>query len=365
MVNQQFISAFSHLHASDNTLQKVLAKANTCHKTPRFGRRFVLIAAIIALLCGMVTIAHATGLLGDIWAVLHPADNGGEALSQVYGDFISTDNSHMADHQGNPIQMPDMERITLEWAQAEQISGDYIHSVDASFTIRNNTFTLCNFMIDENGIGMLTWTVENPNGIDYQSTGYGAVDFFSFNNPIMTHIRKNGTRAYCSCYNYLIESKNDGRTLKIVSFFASFDQYEPGESLLLEVLGTSIQIEPIHYTPVKIFESSSGIIATLSSQGLAIHNNANQERICESVILNFRDGQQKVIKGKQTNNLSGSLWRKAGTYTYGKILFIFNTLIDPQQVSSIQVRWRWVVSEEHSDGSYENIFYEEELLFLP
>jgi len=365
MIEQQFISAFSHLHASDCTLQKVLSKVNDRRKMPRLGRRFVLVAVIVALLCGMVTIAHATGLLGDIWAALHPADNGGEALSQVYGDSISTEKPYMKDHQGNPIQMPDMERIALEWTQAEQISGDYIHSVEASFTIRNNTFTLCNFMIDENGVGILTWTVENPNGIDYKNTGYGAVDFFSFNNPIMTHVRKNGTTSYCSCYNYLIESKNEGKTLKIVSFFASFSQYESGENLLWEMLGTSIQIEPANYAPAKSFKDGNGTVAMLSNQGLTIHNSTDQERICESIILNFQDGKQKVIKSKQTNNLSGSLWRKAGTNAYGEILFILNTLIDPQQVSSIQVRWRWVVSEEYPDGSYKNAFYEEELMLLP
>ena len=113
-------------------------------------------------------------------ATLTPAENPGQVINDAYGNVINTQKAELFDSQGKPIDIPDMERPVANLEEAEQWIGDYISDVDAVTSVDESIFTLKNFLIDETGAGMLTWTVENPNGISYLYGGYGFITFRSY-----------------------------------------------------------------------------------------------------------------------------------------------------------------------------------------
>ena len=98
--------AFSELHASDDTLQKVLQKTHAPKRiAPR--RIAILVAAVVAI-CSLALVVQGTVfvLLGNHLAILNPAENPGTFIEDVY-DVTLTPAPEMLDNHGNPIPMPD------------------------------------------------------------------------------------------------------------------------------------------------------------------------------------------------------------------------------------------------------------------
>ena len=173
--HELFQKTFSNLHASDSTLQEVMNRIHSGRGARGVSKRFAVLVAVLTLLFSMALVAHATGLLADLVAILTPAENPGQVIDDAYGDSISTQKPNMFDGYGNPIEMPDMEHPNVDFTEAEKIMGAYISDVDSVISIGKNTFTFKNFLIDETGTGAITWSVENPNGITYGEAGYGIV----------------------------------------------------------------------------------------------------------------------------------------------------------------------------------------------
>ena len=104
----------------------------------------------------------------------------------------------MDDGKGNAVSVPDMERIPGDMATTQRLVGKYLSKLDAEMTVEGNTIRLGTLLIDESGSGMLTYSVENPDGFvagqfvnpanpkaHYETTGPeiwadtdGKVDFF-------------------------------------------------------------------------------------------------------------------------------------------------------------------------------------------
>lgn len=55
----------------------------------------------------------------------------------------------------------------------QRLVGQYLSKLDAEMTVDGNTIKLGTFLIDENGLGLLTYSVENPSGVGYTDVGYG------------------------------------------------------------------------------------------------------------------------------------------------------------------------------------------------
>ena len=83
----------------------------------------------------------------------------------------------MDDGKGSLVPVPDMERIPGDIQTTQRLVGKYLSKLDAEMTVEGNTIRLGTLLIDESGSGMLTYSVENPNGVKYTDAGYGeAVD---------------------------------------------------------------------------------------------------------------------------------------------------------------------------------------------
>ena len=85
----------------------------------------------------------------------------------------SEDNTY-EDALGNTHYYPAFERVEVDEGQAEQEIGAYITTLDRQFKKGGVTLTLMEFVMDENGIGYLSYTVEDPEGIDGTIIRYGS-----------------------------------------------------------------------------------------------------------------------------------------------------------------------------------------------
>lgn len=343
-----FQETFENLHASEDTLQKVMMRVHTGKGTTGISKRFASLVAVLVMLFSMTLVVHATGLLTDLVAILTPAENPAQVIDDVFGDNISVEKPHMEDAYGNPIEAPSMERPAIDLTETEKLIGAYISDIDGVLTVGNNTFTLEQFLIDEMGSGAITWTVENPNGIEYGDAGYGMVYFNSMtiDNPWMTHYAADGSKKKSTNESTALIAKNeDGTKLKLVSYFGTFDKYEIGDYFVWMASqdrrqeSQTIQITPVEHIPAKTLTSENGTKIAITNQAITFDYDGNSEFIPHKIVINFNDGTQYCVEDdeKKIYNQSEAFWRQSERYRYDDLVYLFNRLIDPSKVSSVEV----------------------------
>lgn len=368
-----FKNSFSGLHASDETFQKVMDRADNHVRTGGFSKRFAALVAVMVMIFSLALVAHATGLLADLVAILTPADNPGQIIDSAYGDGISSQKPNLQDAYGNPIEMPAMNRINLDLEEGEKLVGAYISDVDGAVTVGNNTFILKNFMIDETGNGILVWMVENPNGIAYSESGYGMVCFSpvaSFAEPYLHQISADGEE-YMTAMETALISKNENSTkLELVSYFGTYGNYQKGDSLIWTVASgeekQTIQIVPAEHIPTTELVAEGGLKMFLVNQAVTIRFDRKHEFTVERMVIHFKDGSQYSILDREemVMNATESFWRASEKNNYGDSVFLFNRLIDVDNVISVEIDGHWLESVVADDG-YENIRHEESFIFQP
>lgn len=376
-MNEQefFQKTFSNLQASDTTLQEVLNRTYSGKGVRGLSKRFVALAALLVMVFGMTLVAHATGLLADLAAILKPAKNPGIVIEQAFGDTISTEKPKMEDAYGNPLEAPNMERPAVDLTETEKLIGAYISDVDGVLTIGENTFTLRSFMIDETGCGAITWTLENPNGIEYGDAGYGMVYFNSrtIDNPNMYHYAADGTKKdVLDMYTALISRNDAGTKLELVSYFGTVAKYEIGDNLVWMVSRNrkqevrKIQITPAKHIPAITLTEGSGMELSIANQALTIDVDSNTEFLTDRIVINFKDGTQYCLEDDENliYNTSGSYWRNTADYRYDDVVFLFNRLIDPNAVASVEVTAGFL-GFEVIGNYYEPVCHPETFVFYP
>lgn len=371
-MNEQDIykKAFSTLHASDDTLQEVMSKTDSRKGAKGISKRVFALAAVLVMLLGMVTVASGTGLLAELSAILTPAEDPSPIINGAIGDEISVSKPEMEDAFGNPIEMPDMERPAVDLTEIEKQIGAYISDIDGVLTIRNNTFTLEQFMVDEKGSGAITWTVKNPNGIDYGDAGYGMIYFGSkapFDEPGMYHYGADGSKKKSTdMATALISKSEDGTKLKLVSYFGTFDDYEIGDSFVWLVETKKIEITPAEHIPTKLLTTADGRRVMIANHSMTIDVNSNDPFFIDKIVINLKDGSQYCVEDDEAKiyNVSETFWRPSDTYCYDELVYLFNRLIDTNEVSTIELTGGWVHDEIVGDD-YEPVQSPETIVFYP
>lgn len=345
---ERFQEAFSSLRASENTLQEVMNRIHSGKGTKGISKRFAVLVAILVILFSMALAVHATGLLADLAAILTPADAPGQVIDDVFGDNISTEKPKMEDAYGNPLEAPDMERPSIDLTEAEKMIGAYISDIDGVLTIGENTFTLKNFLIDEMGSGAITWILENPNGIEYADAGYGIVYFNSrtIDNPRMYHYGADGSKKKSTdIYTALISKNEEGTILELVSYFGTFDKYEVGDSFVFFVSRDQkqetqqIQITPVEHIPTKTMTTADGMRLMIANQSITFNVDSNDEFLTDRIIINFKDGTQYCVEDEEAKiyNLAETFWRQSEEFRYDELVYLFNRLIDTNEVYCVEV----------------------------
>ena len=380
-MNEQelFQKSFSNLHASDNTLYEVMRKVNSGSSMKGISKRFVALVAALVMLFSMAIVVHSTGILADIIAILTPVEDPQQVIEQAFGDKISTEKPDMKDAYGNPLDMPDMERPSPDLTETEKLIGAYISDVDGVLTVGENTFTLKSFLVDEKGSGTITWTVENPNGIEYGDAGYGMVYFAPmapFDEPRISHYGVDTPKDKGISSRTVLVSENESRTtLGFATYFGTFSEYQQGDSFVWAVSingkqeTKSIQITPAQHIPVKVLEESRGKQLLLANLSLTLDHNSNIESIPGKIVIYFKDGTEYCLQSgdRTVHNVSAGFWRSNESYSYDELVLMFNRIIDVDEVACVEMECSWLeVAEEGIDATnIENYRRHENYMFYP
>lgn len=331
-------------------------------------RRILTLAAVVAALSGLAVAASASGLVDQLIAYLRPAERPGEALGEAYSDSISVEKPDLRSAYGKPIPVPDMERVEPDETLAEQVLGDYVYSVEGNTQLWNTTVTLENFIMDEIGIGALTFRVKNSNGVYYHDNGYGMVD--QVGNLLLSIYEKSDVvpedgfeEEYCDNREYLIWKSEDGTEAEIVSYFALFRKPVSNKPLYVRFDGgqgkTAVfEITPQSYALSRVLHGDNGKNVRLSAQGIAIEWNSPVEISPDVVTIAFADGTEYQVEAEGILNYVESLWRTDDRAVYQngepdwskrinqEIVTIFNRIIDPNEVSSVTITYHWTQTNE-------------------
>ena len=330
-----FEKAFSPLHASPDTLTEVRKTMRNEKKTRRALGKSAVVAIAAAL---TLTIAVAGGIVTLIRADVSPADKVDDTTHHAFTD--------VDDGKGSLVPVPDMERIPGDIQTTQRLVGKYLSKLDAEMTVEGNTIRLGTLLIDESGSGMLTYSVENPNGVKYTDAGYGeAVDMSA--EPSMWLGSAPDAQGYGgTCINSRCHVDEDASTdtrLQVVLYFAAGKDFQKGDDFYFTVHDSarqpySISIQPQTYVPVKTMTAKNGESVTLSALGMTIVNpDPSREIHTDEVLVNAKDGSSFAVESSSKNLMNwviGSITGD-GQAAFENYTYVFNRLVDVNEVGSV------------------------------
>ena len=358
-----FEKTFSALHASPDTLSEVKRTMQNEKKTRRILGRGAVIAIAAAL---TLTVAVGAGVV-LIRADVSPAEKVDDTTHHAFTDDINSPTPVVIGNSGEVITVADMERIPGDPATTERLVGQYLSKLDAEMTVEGNTYKMGTFLVDDTGTGILTFSVENPNGFEYGDMGYGETWIESVRANVY-YGRSEPTRGdrdgaiSADTKLYVDESASTDTCLQVIAYFISGKgfSYAKDSTFYFSVSDGayqyhSIAIQTKTRVPVKTFTADNGEIVLLSPLGMTAVDTIGHEVewLIRENIIQFKDGSTFVVKSREQNlrnwvvsygtgnpesgyNMAMEIELGAtdiGSEEYNS--YQFNRLVDVDEVSSI------------------------------
>ena len=361
--HELFEKTFSALHASPDTILEVKRTMQNEKKTRRILGRGAVIAIAAAL---TLSVAVAAGVV-LIRADVSPAEKVDDTTHHAFTDDINSPTPVVIGNSGEVITVADMERIPGDPATTERLVGKYLSKLDAEMTVEGNTYKMGTFLVDDTGTGILTFSVENPNGFEYDDMGYGETWIESVRANVY-YGRSEPTRGdregamSADTKLYVDESSSTDTCLQVIAYFISGKgfSYAKDSTFYFSVTDNayqyhSIAIQTKTRVPVKTFTADNGEIVLLSPLGMTAVDSIGHEiewLIWEN-ILQFKDGSEFAAESRERNlrnwvvgyitgdpmgGYSDAMEIELGATDIGTeeyYSYQFNRLVDVDEVSSI------------------------------
>lgn len=349
-----FEKAFSPLHASPDTLTEVRKTMRNEKKTRRALGKGAVIAIAAAL---TLTVAVASGIVTLIKADVSPADKVDDATHRAFTDDIDAAAPVVDDGKGGLVPVPDMERIPGDVQTTQRLVGQYLSKLDAEMTVDSNTIKLGTFLIDENGLGLLTYSVENPSGVGYTDVGYGEGIDLPLQPTLHFRSPDEGNALFAKCY--VDKETSTDTCLQVVLYFAAGKTFQKGDDFYFTVYDSasqpySISIQPQTYVPVKTMTAKNGEIVTLSALGMTIVNpDPSREIHTDEVLVNAKDGSSFAVESSSRSlmNWVVGCMRGSDDVPFADNTYVFDRLVDVDAVSSVTLE-----GHQHTDGAADDTF---------
>lgn len=352
MSREEFKKAFAPLHASEDVLLEVTQRMNKEKKGVHRGRRIGLAVALAAVLTLTMTIAFGDDIAAFFTAKMTPVTKieAAEATLSAFSGDISTDAPYMTDSHGSKIEPPIMEDIAMGDAAVAPLVEGYLYDVEATpIVYEDNTYTVEQFIVDDKGMGILLYTVENPNGVDYAEHGYGQVSVPL--DPYLTTVAPFRDGEMVDCYSYLLQSSSTPTKLYVVMYFGTFTQYH-GEDFyfcitrndserdrVLEVGAIRLAVEK--HVPSTTFTDEDGNEISVSPMGISTDWQQDYELLTHKLLLHHTDGTY-TVKDEERNiyNARVGYWIAADAAAEHLVSsnYLFNCLIDVEAVTEVSLQ---------------------------
>lgn len=320
-------------------------KENKGTKKLRPAYRGALIAAVVAVL-----------LMGTALAVAAHTD----FFHSAYGTGIAGREGSTiveTDESGNVIKVegyPAVERVETDPEAAEALIGEYVASAkDQSVELCGYTFTLRDYVIDENGIGAITVDVDNPDGLNIKEDGRYDVyagEFQPFTMwvwaggwPLDTNNLRDTESTTDTHARYVIYIAGGAQSAEELSVrftawngtFMEIDSHEETNGQVFPNYDEAELVIPASDpVPVRSYVGNE-LTAELSPVGLTLRcgNGASGEgeQLDErSIVIEYADGSEYVVLSAFEYNETAALGRGKTIWT------AFNRLVEVENVTAIR-----------------------------
>ena len=364
-----FEKAFSPLHASPDTLTEVRKTMRNEKKTRRALGKGAVIAIAAAL---TLTIAVAGGIVTLIRADVSPADKVDDTTHHAFTDDIDDSTpDFVEDGKGGYVRVADMERIPGDVATTQRLVGKYLSKLDAELTVEGCTYKMGTFLVDDMGNGIMTFSVENPDGfkasdgLSYADTWLGNVRAdlcYGRSAPADPNGQDLGY-AYTDAKLCVDENDSTETCLQVIAYFISGKGYEKGMSYYFTVRDSSnqlytIAIKPQNHLPVKTLTTKNGQQTFLSPLGMTMVDTlyGDEEISDDELYIHYQDGTDYAVRSRTNNLLNwmvGFITGQSDNDEYYRMVlgitdppegtyysYLFNRLVDVDTVVSISLEGR-------------------------
>ena len=333
-------------------------------KTYRHALRLLVIAAVITL----ITVTAAA-------IVLHT-----DFLRSAFGTGIDSYPAEViTEENGNQWISPANERVEVDADAAEQIVGDHVISAEQTLEVCGYTITVDSYLVDDNGIGVLTYTVEHPDGV----TGFDPYHSNRDSDIFEPKVTMDGQ--WIDCYSYLDQDKVTDVSVTVVMYFCPFEpikqprqleftvpyllnagqednaseDYQRSDTLLLPIESTAETMTYIDSeTSVAVYLSPLGMMSDFEpwkqQNGLdgvrkhPVHQIENEngelepiettvEVIPDRIVLHYADGEEYTVKGEDVLNAMVGTISQDSSIQFD----VFNRLVT-EEVTSIEYAFSYV-----------------------
>lgn len=311
--------------------------------------RTVLIAAILGVSLIVAAVAAAA-------PSFYEAAFGDRGLPDI-------DPIPMSNDKGYSWTAPGIQWASVDADAAKALLGDYVVDIDETIHMGDYTITLGSFVMDEHGTGVLTWVIENPNGIPNYTENDRLFLTFEYGEGlcepsfettkddylISRHIRNQAlsteTELYLTTYlGHFLGTMESGENIRLVlKELASIN----GE--LVERNNTSVEFPAFEPVPAIPFTDGEHRI-WLSPLSAYIEEEpyipSTEEEFWWDYVnsIHYNDGTEYIVAedGQMASHIGGyyqhtriegeSVRRACG------IVKIFNRLVNPEEVSEICIK---------------------------
>ena len=254
-----------------------------------------------------------------------------------------------------------MERIPGDVETVQRLVGDYLSKLDAGLTVGSTTITLGTFLIDESGCGILTYAVDDPEGVSYEEAGYGEVYGLPLEPRMYLRSPDYQQGGSVNVKLHVDKTTSTATHLDVVAYFAAGETYQKGDNLYFTVYDGgaegkepyAVAIQPRTYAPVRTFTAANGETARISAVGVTMDNaSPAQELTVQELTLHYADGSSYVVSSDSQNLMNwvlGYIYGDGETAPFAHAVYIFNRMVDVDTVTSVSLDGRWFdfTGEQH------------------
>ncbi len=352
-----FREALDGVDAPDDLSERVMEMARTTGSKTResLSRRMPVRVAVACAALGVAVVGTAA------YAAVSNADFfqsafGGKGQEDVAAHDVPVEG------KDSTVRLPEMTWVETDPADAERIVGDYVGTAGQSVEAQGYTLTVDQVVVDENGLGVATYTLSNPDGVGEVDDLYGQFGFVDA--PIQGVAVEGATQRELydgitvpTFYDYRsVKDENlstDTELHAVVYFCSPYGTLdENGLAWRLSVpdgsgtpSGSTVVYAPESVLPATTLTAESGETVSLSPLGLVAPASVSESYRCCTV--EFSDGTEYVIQDERyyedsstelvNNTIFGLYLSEEGEpgSESGLISFLFNRLVDVDAVTAV------------------------------
>ena len=353
-----FREAFSPIDAPDDMAERVIRMAGTSSRNMR-GRRVHRIP-MRAVVIGATLSAALVG--GGAYAAVQS-----NFFQSAFGDKGQEDveaRDIPVEGKDSTCRLAEMTWVQTDPANAERILGPYVGTVGQNVSINGYTLTVDEMVVDENGIGVATYTLSNPDGVGEVDGYYGQFGFMPDAPVRGVHVEGatqrdigNGMTAGISFdeRNVKDEALSTETELHAVQYFCPLfgEHDENGYMWQLSMwdeesgrlAGPTITYAHETSVPATAFAAETGETVSMSPLGMVASESIEMSdwgsyRRC---VVTFSDGTEYIVKDDRyyefddkegAPELVDNTVFALGSDSNGTF-FVFNRLVDVEAVASV------------------------------